>query len=158
MYCAHQLEQHSISLLEQSPATRQARRTPGVVERHADHGRITDGGYALVETSPPYLERPMLVAGDAHNPVVFGRDHLEKQGRPLMISFSKDAPDFASVECTGTRSVAPWSSASSDCAVQGRFVPSQPGLSFSSDFGSRSGRRSRVLASACSRRHAAILS
>src|SRR4029077_10458965 len=45
---------------------------------------------------------------------------LRKHRRPSMINFSNDAPDFASLECAGTRSVAPRSRACSDGAVQGR--------------------------------------
>ena len=51
-----------------------------------------------------------------------GETTLRKHCRPSMINFSNDAPDFPSVECTGTRAVAPPISASNDAAVQGRFV------------------------------------
>src|SRR6187200_2089287 len=45
---------------------------------------------------------------------------LRKHSRPSIISFSNDAPDLASLECTGTRSVAPRSRASRD-GVHGNF-------------------------------------
>jgi hypothetical protein len=55
-----------------------SRPAAGVHERHADHGMINNARHPLVETGLPYPVFPLLVAGDPHNPVVTGGDHLEE--------------------------------------------------------------------------------